>query len=100
MTDTQIPSSPQGFPPQEENRIPSTHERRIDELVFKRDLDETYLLMDFVSGRSDRSLDQLTMIDPGDHKTPLSSGEIVKRVAALRYPPDPDPRTKAENAAY
>jgi len=95
----QAASARPGSSPEAEGRVPSQHERRIDELVFKRDLNETYLLMDFVSGRTDRSLDQLTMIDPMDSKTRLSSIEIVKRVAALRYPPDPDPSVKSENAA-
>ncbi|MFL6462976.1 MAG: hypothetical protein ACJ73N_01015 [Bryobacteraceae bacterium] len=86
--------------PEAEDHIPSAHEQKIDVLVFKRDLNEAYLLMDFVSGRTDRSLEFLTMVDPTDCKTTLSSSEIVKRVTALRYPPDPDPTAKSENAAF
>jgi hypothetical protein len=48
VTDAKEPS---GRPHEE----PSDDEKLIDELIFRQYLDEVHLLMDFVSGRADRS---------------------------------------------
>jgi len=78
-------------------------ERLIDDLLFNRTLNEVYLLIDFISGRPDRSVRALTMPDPETPNAPprmLSSGEIIERVAEIRYPPGDCRRTNAKNAAF
>ncbi|HWD57419.1 MAG TPA: hypothetical protein VG308_04010 [Stellaceae bacterium] len=73
-------------------------------LIFEQELNEVYLLIDYISGRGDRNLGSLTVPNPnkeleGEPDT-LSSGEVVKKLAAMRYPPDPDtPVMNAQNAA-
>jgi hypothetical protein len=87
-------------PPQAPGRVLSPSEQLLDELVFKRDLNEAHLLMDFVSGRTDRSLDQLSMLDPLTPGKTLSSSDIVRKITTLRYPPQGDASTKSDNAAF
>jgi hypothetical protein len=82
----------------------SDEEKLIDELYFKRDLNEVHLLIDFVSGRPDRSLEHLTLPDP-DPAQPtfgraLSVGEILERIAWMRYPPGNDRVINSKNAAF
>jgi hypothetical protein len=75
----------------------------IHELYFKRDLNEVHLLIDFVSGRPERTLDRLTMLDPDPRAggRPLNAGEIVARIALMRYPPPEETRVmNAQNAAF
>jgi hypothetical protein len=71
-----------------------------DLVVFAQELNEVYLLIDFVSGRADRNLGTLTMANPNKgqegESDPMMSGDIVKKIAAMRYPPDP--RTPVANA--
>lgn len=81
----------------------SAHDQMLDELIFKQDLNEVHLLIDFISGRSDRSLSTLAM--PNPHKDAdypgdtLSSSDIVTRVAKMRYPPDENRVVNSHNAA-
>jgi hypothetical protein len=75
-----------------------------DNVIFAQELNEVYLLIDFVSGRADRNLSTLTMPNPNKgaegESDEVSSGVIVKKIAAMRYPPDPKtPVANAENAA-
>lgn len=75
-----------------------------DRVIFGQELYEVYLLIDHVSGRADRNLSSLTVPNPNkgmpNEGDTLSSGEIVKKIAAMRYPPDPaTPVANAENAA-
>jgi hypothetical protein len=100
MNGTQSPTADRGPATQAQSRGVSPHEKLLDELVFKRDLNEAHLLMDFVSGRTDRSLDQLSMLDPLNPGQKLSSSDIVRRVTTLRYPPEGDASTKSDNAAF
>jgi hypothetical protein len=90
------PPATGGGAPQRRDR--SDQEKLIDELYFKRDLNEVHLLIDFVSGRPERSLDRLTMPGPGG--ATKTAAEIVERIASMRYPPDPDPVINAKNAAF
>jgi hypothetical protein len=77
-----------------------------DELIFQRLLDEVYLLLDFVSGRADKSLSQfdVTMIGiPDDHgnvQPAKSVNEVITHICALRYPPNADPVISSQNAAF
>lgn len=82
----------------------SESEQLLDELIFKQDLNEVHLLIDFVSGRSDRSLSTLAMPNPHkDQQYPndtLSASEIVMRIAQMRYPPNKDDAVvNSQNAA-
>src|SRR5215469_6229330 len=65
----------------------SENEKTRDELIFQQDLNEVYLLMDFVSGRSDRSLSTLKITDPGTGNE-LSTSEVVEAISQMRYPSD------------
>jgi hypothetical protein len=77
----------------------SPEERLLDELIFRQDLNEVHLLIDFVSGRADRSLSTLTMPDPDDAKKILTSGEIVEAITTMRYPPGKSSALNGRNAA-
>jgi hypothetical protein len=72
---------------QTQDKPASENEEARDGLIFQQDLNEVYLLMDFVSGRSDRSLSALRISDPGTGKE-LSTSEIVESISQMRYPPD------------
>ena len=90
------PRATDGAAPQRWDR--SDQEKLIDELYFRRDLNEVHLLIDFISGRPERSLDRLTMPGPGGAN--MTASEIVERIASMRYPPEPDPVINAKNAAF
>ena len=78
---------------------PTDDSKLIDELIFRQYLDEVHLLMDFVSGRADRSLAMLTMPNPAAPGETMTSGAIVKAISEMRYPPGPNSAVNAENAA-
>jgi hypothetical protein len=74
-----------------------------EELVYRQDLNEVYLLLDFISGRPDKRLSDLDnkISDPqSDDKHRMSSAEIIARVSEMRYPPDPPARERATDAAF
>ncbi|HXO01462.1 MAG TPA: hypothetical protein VN900_05355 [Stellaceae bacterium] len=78
----------------------------IDKLIFKRDVDEVHLLIDFISGRADKNLTNLEIPNPAYDPTvqppmspTLNSTEAVKHLALIRYPPSKIERVKAEDAA-
>lgn len=81
--------------------IPGT----FDELIFKRDLNEVHLLLDFISGRPDSHI-----WDIGDVKFPDRNGEngavltayqVIERICEMRFPPPTgqDTTAKADSAA-
>ena len=79
------------------------HDRMIDEVIFKRDLDEVHLLLDHVSGQTDKSLADLRIADDTDPegKKMLSTRAIVERITQIRYPPDGGTSGKnASDAAF
>jgi hypothetical protein len=78
---------------------PTDDRKLIDELIFRQYLDEIHLLMDFVSGRADRSLATLTMPNPAVPGETMTSGAIVRAISEMRYPPGPDSAVNATNAA-
>src|SRR5437764_12755793 len=80
-------------------RKQSTDEKLLDELIFRQDLNEVHLLIDFISGRADRSLLTLAMPDPQRPKKMMTSGEIVEAITKMRYPPDKSQTVNARNAA-
>jgi hypothetical protein len=71
-----------------------------DQLILKRDLNEAYLLLDFLSGRPDKSLQSLTLADPHDPTKTLKAAEIVQSICSFRYPPSEDDVIRAENACF
>ncbi len=60
-------------------------------LVFQQELNEVYLLLDFISGQPDKHLSDLDskIVDLSNPNAKLSSIEVIKRVSGLRYPPAP-----------
>jgi hypothetical protein len=79
----------------------SPEEQLFDELIFKSDLNEVHLLIDFVSGRPDRNLDRLVMPNPDAPATALSSSTVIERISLMRYPPNKDePVYNAKNSAF
>jgi len=74
--------------------------------LFWRELNEVHLLLDFVSGRNDKSLVALTGIpDPagpgsGGVSAPLSWDQVVDRICAIRFPPEGTPESTAQDAAF
>jgi hypothetical protein len=69
-----------------------------DNLFFFKDLNEVYLLLDFVSGRPDRNLESLIMADPRQPNA-WRSWDIISEVAKIRYPPSANSDTRAYQAA-
>jgi hypothetical protein len=77
----------------------SVDEKAIDELFFRKDLNEVHLLIDLVSGRPDRSLSTLAMPDPDQPSRTMSAEEVLKRISLMRYPPTDTDAVNATNAA-
>ena len=80
-------------------RKPGRDEKRLRKLIFRQDLNEVHLLIDFISGRADRSLTTLAMPDPTQPSRMMGSGEIVQRLTQMRYPPDDNDVVTSQNAA-
>jgi hypothetical protein len=69
--------------------------------LFWHEVNEVHLLLDFVSGRNDKSLTSLTGIpDPGDSSKTLSWGEVVDKICQIRFPPQGTAESKADAAAF
>ena len=77
---------------------PSHEEQLIDELIFKQELNEVHMLIDFVSGRTDRSLRDLSIPHRDDPTKTMGSGDIMKSIAEMRYPPTGTRTANARNA--
>lgn len=76
-----------------------------DELIFKRDLSEVHLLLDFISGRPDVQIGYLGEVNfpdrEGGNGAVLSAYQVIKRICEMRYPPPTSESTpdKADNSA-
>ena len=78
------------------------------ELVFKQELSEVQLLLDFISGRPDLSLAALPGVPAGpqpaggDAAAQQSSGsdEIIDRVSRMRFPPEGSVSDQANDARF
>ena len=71
--------------------------------VFGTLLNEVYLLMDFVSGRSEQSFDELEGIPVPGRAAGLPAatrGDVLEHICKLRYPPAAFDPVSAENAAF
>jgi hypothetical protein len=74
-----------------------------EELVYRQDLNEVYLLLDFISGRPDKRLSDLDNKISGSErgdKGKLGSAEIIARVSNMRYPPYRPEQERASEAAF
>ena len=66
----------------------STRELDLQYELFWRDLNEVHLLMDYVSGRADKSLSQLVDVpDPDKPRSKLDPQEVVQLLSMIRFPP-------------
>lgn len=91
------------------------HPGTFDELIFRRELNEVHLLLDFISGRPNahiwdldgkvpRSPSDTTDTPPGEksackaHDNTLDAFETIKRICKLRYPPTSPSTDKAYDA--
>lgn len=81
MSDTPVPAEPG-----------QDHQNMIDAVLFKRNLDEVFLLLDFISGRPEKQLSTLTVPNL-DGPEALNAQQVVKQLAGIRYPAPP---TRAE----
>jgi hypothetical protein len=88
-----------GTPPPNSTTPRSEEERRRDELIFWSDLNEVYLLLDFVSGRPQLNFDRLTMQDPQHPDDNWPSGRMIYEISQIRYPPPPAKEIDASDAA-
>jgi hypothetical protein len=79
---------------------PRPEEENLQREMFWRELNEVHLLMDFVSGRADRSLSDMSGIpDPANPTEPLKWQNAVQQVCDIRFPPVGTPASKARQAA-
>jgi hypothetical protein len=72
--------------------------------MFWRDLNEVHLLMDYISGRADKSLAALNDVPnpdvkPGTAGAVLSAQDAIQRICLIRFPPEGSPEKKANDAA-
>lgn len=73
-----------------------------DELIFKRELNEVYLLLDFISGRHDSHIWNLDVDIPvkNDPNKKQTAFDLYQLISTMRYPPpgSNDTEDKAYNA--
>src|SRR5437763_15266397 len=73
--------------------------QQLDKLIFEQNLDEVHLLIDFVSGRADRSLATLTLPATDASSAAMNARQIIEKIAEMRYPPNRDDPVNWANAA-
>ncbi len=71
-----------------------------DDAVFEHDLNEVQLLLDHVSGQTDKSLEGLRIAEDADPAKQIGTRAIMERIAGIRYPagggrPNPNPADAA-----
>jgi tetratricopeptide (TPR) repeat protein len=78
----------------------------IDEEIFRRDLHEVYLLMDFISSLPGKSLKDLVIPDPkwqptsnNERRPEMDATQAIAEIAKVRFPPQGTAQVIAENAA-
>lgn len=84
-----------------EGKGTADHQEMIDALLFKRNLDEVFLLLDFISGRPDKELSKLVVPDLAGG-VDLTARQVVAKLAGIRYPyPSAEPPSKkSDDAAF
>jgi hypothetical protein len=92
MTDTTVVSTTSPIEP--------SNRRQLDKLIFDQNLDEVHLLIDFISGRADRSIATLAIPSKEDPNKPMTAREVIEAIAEMRYPPpEKQPSANAKDAA-
>ena len=92
-------------------QAPGDMQALMDELTLNRDVKEVFLLIDHISGRSEKSLKDLetTGIElpfsigepvPPPASDRASVSDVLHRLCQIGYPPHPDSTTKAHKAAF
>jgi hypothetical protein len=78
-----------------------THQDMIDAVLFKRNLDEVFLLLDFISGRPEKRLSNLRVPDLMGGPD-LRAQQVVTQLASIRYPAPPGrpPSERAADASF
>jgi tetratricopeptide (TPR) repeat protein len=78
----------------------------IEEEIFRRDLNEVHLLMDFISSLPGKSLKDLSIPDPkwqpapnNERRPEMDATQAIAEIAKIRFPPQGNPQVIAENAA-
>ena len=79
--------------------------RLFDDELFLRDLSEVHMLIDFVSGRVDKSLadlDGIAFTDPAGGSAPVhaTAQQVVEEICKISYPPGGDIEVNAQQAAF
>src|SRR5215468_1844142 len=87
-------SQTESTPPESDSNRPQLYK-----LIFDQNLDEVHLLIDFISGRSNRSLASLTVPGPQTSSDAMTSREIIQAIANMCFPPKGSDAVNAENAA-
>jgi hypothetical protein len=83
----------------------------IDAVMFPSDVNEVFLLIDHISGRSTKSLKDLDTEgvalpsardaeQPPPAPTKPSVADVLDALCQIGYPPNPDPMTKAHKASF
>src|SRR5215471_13042777 len=78
-------------------------ETSYEDLVYRQELSEVFLLLDFISGRPDKRLSDLDNKIAGWHngdKDKLRSAEIIARVSRMPYPAHAQNGERAKEAAF
>jgi hypothetical protein len=70
---------------------------RVQDFIFGRELAEVYLLLDYLSGRSDKSL--TTAIAGEDKKDPSSGSKWIEEICKICWPPEGSSTEKDKQAA-
>lgn len=72
-----------------------------DRALFEQDLDEVYLLLDHISGRTDKSLEGLKvkLLDEKGALVEMDSASFIATITRLRYPPEGDEAARSRAAA-
>ena len=66
------------------------------EALIERDLNDVYLLMDYLSGRPDRCVSDIKIDNPADPSKPLN---LIEEVCKIRWPLPDEPIAHARQAA-
>lgn len=71
-----------------------------DELIFKRELNEVYLLLDYISGRPDAHIWNLDVDVPVEQNPDIKETpfNLYLRISTMRYPPERSATIKAYDA--
>ncbi len=82
--------------PAEDQPARSPEETEFDDTIFRRDLYEVHLLIDFISGRTDKTLDDLEVARGSDT---LKGAKVIEEITAIRFPPAGTRRQRSADAA-